>query len=442
MGNLCKLPILCLWGEKMSSITNLLSNIEIPRMMKVKQQFVTDSVVDIDGTLSKQLNRSEIVDKLVPGMRIAIAVGSRGISQLVPIIQSIVSFLKQQGIEPFVVPAMGSHGGATAQGQAAVLEKYGVTESAIGVPIISSMEIESIYYDTENNVDLCMDKNAFESDGVIIVNRIKPHTGFRGHFESGLLKMLLIGLGKQKGAQQAHNFTGKRFADYIEHYGEILLNRSNVLFGVGIVENAYDNISSINVLTKDEILIKEPDLLHYAKTQLPKIMFDNLDVLIVQEIGKNISGPGMDPNITHSYNSLSGISCQDRAKRIVVLDLTKETQGAALGIGMADITTKRLFKEIDLNATYMNCLTASITESAKIPMMFDNDREAIQAAIMSLPQVEISNIQVAMIKNTLQLGEIWISESMLDEANKRENVLIEREAEDLVFSDLGNLLEK
>jgi hypothetical protein len=423
----------------MGSVNDLLKDVPIPRMVKVHQEFDGTCLTDIPEAVSRELLREKIIQSVKPGMRIAITAGSRGIDNIVPVLRETVDFLKAREAKPFIVPAMGSHGGATAEGQRKLLEGYGITEESTGVPIYASMETETACISPEG-YPLQMDRYAFEADGIVLLNRIKCHTGFHGKYESGLLKMLVIGLGKQKGAEFAHSFGPPKMAWSIEHFGKILFDPAKILFGVALIENAFDKTAGIRALAKDEILTGEPELLQWSKSMMPRIFFPKPDILVVDRIGKNISGPGMDPNITGSYLSNSGISRENRAERIVVLNLTSETHGSAMGIGMADITTKRLFKEMDLDATYPNCLTAGTTESARIPMMFDSDRLAIQAAIKTLNRLDNSGLRVVHIRDTLHIGDIEISESMIREAETLKDVRIAGSPFEIAFDENGNLI--
>jgi Lactate racemase N-terminal domain len=309
---------------------------------------------------------------------------------------------------------MGSHGGATDQGQREVLANLGITEASIGCPIRSSMEVVEIGR-LENGLPVYADRHAYEADGVVIVNRVKPHTSFRGPSESGLVKMLTIGLGKQKGADSAHAYGMAGMAEHIVAMAEIALARVRVLFGVATVENAYDRPAKIAAVPAAEIVARDRELLVEAKANMPRILLDPLDVLVVDRMGKEYSGVGMDPNIIGRYTNplLSG---GPRIARLAVLDLTDATHGNANGIGLADLTTRRLVSRIDDEATYVNALTSRVPPSVRIPLTLDTEREAVQAAVKTCGAKDLARVRLVRIPNTLHLAEIWISESLLDEA--------------------------
>lgn len=410
-------------------------------MALVRQSFPETHLDDVAACLREQFLNPAIRMRIRPGMSIAITAGSRGIDGYVSLLRELVSLLREMGTEPFVIPAMGSHGGATAEGQKRLLANYGVTEETIGAPIRSSMEVVQAA-STAFGEPVWIDRCAWEADGIVLFNRIKPHTGFRGAYESGLVKMAAIGLGKQKGAETVHSGGPARMAERVAEFGCQAIRASRILFGVATVENSYDKVCDVRLLTAEEILTEEPRLLEEAKERMPSILFGNLDVLIVDRIGKNISGPGMDPNITHTYLPGAPIPQElrdKRAQQVVVLDLTEETHGAAMGIGMADITTMRVFRKMDLEATYPNCLTSGTAHSAKIPMMFDSDRLAIQAAVKTLTGVNKNHLRMVRIRDTLHLGEIWISQELLAEALAIPGVQILSEAQPLPFDENGNL---
>ena len=295
---------------------------------------------------------------------------------------------------------------------------------------------------TDSGETVWVDRYAKEADGIVLFNRIKPHTGFRGDYESGLVKMAAIGLGKQKGAETVHDGGPAVMASRVREFGCRAIRAVNVLFGVGTVENAYEKVRMVRALTRDEIFTEEPEMLAVAKSGMPRIMFEHLDVLIVDQIGKNISGPGMDPNITHTYLPGAAIPEELRAKRatrVVIFDLTEETHGAAMGIGMSDITTKRLFEKMNLDTTYPNCLTGGVTVSAKIPMMFDSQKLAIQAAIKTLNGADLEHLRIVRIKDTLHTEHIEISEALMQEARENPDVEIVSEPAPLTFDEDGNL---
>ncbi len=419
------------------SIISLLDDMPIPKMARVKQIFNREKISDIKGELIKQMMLTDITNQLVPGMKIGITAGSRGISDIAKITKTVGDFLKDQGTNPFIVPAMGSHGGATAEGQQELIESYDITEAKMKMPIVSSMQVVGLGQ-LGNGKPIYLDKNAHKADGIILINRIKPHTAFRASYESGLLKMLTVGLGKQFGADVYHSGGVNKLGEYILEAGKFLLDRVNVIFAVAILENAYGEISKIEVLGKDEILGREPILLQEARKSMPYIKFRDLNLLIVDKIGKNYSGAGMDPNITGKFINPE-IIYNPIADKIVILALSDETNGNANGIGLADFISKRALRQMDLTSTYMNSLTSGVTESSKIPMLFDTDKLAIKAAIRLSKQSNPSKLRIVRISNTLELEHIYISEELVKEARGRKDILINDELKPMPFNNKGNL---
>ncbi|MDK2799159.1 MAG: hypothetical protein PWP27_1755 [Clostridiales bacterium] len=420
-----------------SVVSDLLRDIALPKMVKIAQKFPRPRIDDIPSAVHSEVNKPEIATTIKPGQKIAITVGSRGIANIALITKELVKAVKTLGGEPFIIPTMGSHGGATAEGQVEVLYSLGVTEEYIEAPIKATMEVVKIG-ETEDGRPVLIDKYGAEADGIIVLGRIKPHTAFRGKYESGLMKMMTIGLGKQKGADTCHEAGFKHMAYNVPLFANAILKNANILFGVALVENPYDETCKIVALTKEEIPEKEPDLLLEAKELMPKIKFSNFDVLIVDQIGKNISGDGMDPNITATYCTPYA-SGGPKIQRIVVLDLTEETHGNANGMGMADFTTKRLFEKADLEKTYPNALTSTVPHTVKIPMILKNDREAIAAAIKTCNEIDKKNPRIVRIKNSLHIDEIYISEALLEEAKNDPDIEILEEPKYMQFDGNGNL---
>lgn len=421
----------------MGIIEELLRDIPIPKMAKVKQTFSDAKLDDVQGELTAQLQQSKIRQSIKPGMSVAIAVGSRGVDQIAEMTATTVKCLRELGAKPFIVPSMGSHGGATAEGQREVLRHLGVTEESVGAEIRSSMEVVTLG-SLENGLPVYMDKYASEADGIVVINRVKPHTAFRGPVESGLMKMLSIGLGKQKGAEACHQLGFKHMADHVPAMAEMIIQQKPVLFGVGSVENAYDKVAQIAVVTPEEMYEKELELLEEAKRLLPRIMFDHIDVLVIDEIGKNISGDGMDPNITGRYPTPYAHGGPD-VNKMVVLDLTSETEGNANGVGTADFTTQRLVDKMDLEATYANGLTSTVVGPTHIATTLPNDRQAIQAAVKTSNILDFHDVKMVRIQNTLELGEIEISQALLQQAEDMAETEIISDLYALPFNDDGNL---
>lgn len=409
----------------------------LPQMAKAEQVFSAKKLKNIKEEINKELENKEFDGRISPGMKIAITGGSRGISNIDFITLEIVDYLKKAGADPFIVPAMGSHGGATAEGQKQVLETFGITEETMGVPIVSSMETVQLGQ-LEDGLPVYLDKNAYEADGIVLINRVKLHTGFRGAYESGIIKMLCLGLGKQEGAEAYHSQGLVKLSEYIVEAGKLLLGQLNVVMSVAIIENAYDETLDIKLWKQEEILEEEPKLLQVAKENMPSIKFRDLDVLIIDKIGKNYSGAGLDPNISGKFINPQ-IKSKPVAERMVILGLSDETQGNGNGVGLADVTTKRLFDQYDRQSTYMNGLTSGVSESSKIPMFFESDEYAIKAAAKLTGKQDTKDLRIVRISNTLDLKEIYISKSLEEEASKRNDVVIKEEFKPFDFDSSGNL---
>ncbi|MDR1536295.1 MAG: nickel-dependent lactate racemase [Planctomycetota bacterium] len=369
-------------------------------------------------------------------MRIAITAGSRGIANVVSITRTLADFVRECGGVPFIVPAMGSHGGATAEGQLRLLAELGITGDAIGCEIRSSMEVAAV--GTVNGDDVCIDKLAAEADGVIVAGRVKPHTDFRGPYESGIMKMLVIGLGKQRGAEFCHNNGMAKMAETIPLLGRVILENVNIVGAVAIIENAYDETCQIHVLRPEDVARREPELLRTAFSLMPRILFPECDLLIVDRIGKNFSGGGMDPNITGTFYdpSLSGgLKC----KRVCVLDLSPESHGNFSGLGVCDATTRRVFEKIDADSTYTNALTCKVLADAKIPCVMDNDRECIQMCLKTLPGSNTAAMRVIRIPNSLHIEKIRLSESYYNEAIAHPLIEVLENPAEMRFAATGDL---
>jgi hypothetical protein len=394
-------------------------------MIKVKQKFEVKEITNVEEVVDREMNQEKIKSLIKPGMKIAVAVGSRGICNLDRIVKRVIDDIKMIGGEPFIVPAMGSHGGATAEGQKDILYNYGINEEKMGVEVISCMDVVEVGK-TEDGVPVYVDKTAYEADMIVPVGRVKVHTDFKGPIESGMCKMLAIGLGKHKGCSTLHSQGFVSFPKLIPEVGEIILNNSKVGFGVAIVENAHDTTAEIKVLVASEIMTEEPKLLEKSKKWMPKIMIPEIDVLIVEKIGKDISGGGMDPNITGrtTRGIIDGFT-GPKIQRIVVLGLTEHTHGNATGIGLADFTTKEVVDQIDYIALYANTIASGNPEAGRIPIALDTEREAIIAGISCCTKIDKNNPKIVRIKDTLSLENIWVSENLLDIISKEENLIIE-----------------
>jgi len=421
----------------MSTIDTLLDGIPIPRMIKVLQAFDRPRVLDVESELIRKFRDSGVLAKVKPGHKIGITAGSRGITALPQMLKVLVSEIKRVGGEPFLFPAMGSHGGATAEGQRDMLIGMGITEEVVGAPIRASMETVEIGT-SENGFPAHLDKYAYEADGIVVVNRIKPHVAFRGTCESGLMKMIVIGMGKQKGADICHELGFGKMAENILSIGRVTLAKSNIICGVGILENAYHETAKLEVLLREEIPVREPMLLEEAWRLYPKLYFEQLDVLIIDEIGKDISGTGFDTNVVGRYHT-PFVSGGPAITRIAGLDITDRSHGNANGLGILDFTTRRAFGKFDFENTYPNSLTSTVPMSVKIPMVLKNDRHAIQAAIKTCNILDKSNVRLARIKNTVALNEIAVSENLLPEVRANRHLETLGEPHVLAFNDQGNL---
>jgi hypothetical protein len=419
-------------------IRSILEPVRVPRMAKVRQLFPDQRLADVAGAVRRELARPGIGDRIRPAMRVAVTVGSRGIANLPAIVRAVVAGVKDRGGLPFVFPAMGSHGGATAQGQSALLEALGITEASVGAPIRSGMETVVVGH-TERGQEVHLDRCAAEADGIIVLNRVKPHTAFRGDYESGLMKMMAIGMGNQKGAECCHAQGFARMAENIPRCGKVVLEQAGILFGLAVLENAFDTTCRIEAVPKAEIATREPELLREAKALMPRILIRRFDVLVVDRIGKNFSGSGADPNITGTYCTYCAGADGPEFQRYVVLDLSEETHGSALGVGMADITTRRLFDQADFDACYPNSLTYREPRTVKMPMVMASDRLALQAAIFTCVDLGPEGPRIVRLANTAHIGEIQVSEALLPEVRETPGLeLLEAPAE-LPFSAGGDL---
>jgi len=422
----------------MSVLADLVSMYEIPRMVRVRQRFPEDKLSDPVAELRRVVLESGNLERVQPGQSVAVAVGSRGIAHAAGLVRELIALLKERGAEPFIFPAMGSHGGATAEGQRRVLASLGITEEYCLCPIRCTMETTVIGRTEAHDIPINMDTYALEADAIVMINRIKPHTSFRGPVESGLAKLAVIGMGKQKGADQCHSFKMRNMSANIMEMSDYMFRHLNVAFGVGILENAYDETNRIVCLRSDEILKEEPALLKRAFELMPQIYFRKYDVLILDEIGKNISGPGMDCNIVSRYPA-DGIEPDPRQQVITVLDLSEATHGNAHGMGLANIATKRFFDKIDFEQTYANPLTALSIRSFPMPMILESDRVAIQASIKFCVEGDRQHPKIIRAKNTLAVGELLISEALLPEAERMPEIEILSEPEYMAFDENGNL---
>ena len=415
---------------------------KFPRLMRVRQQFDAPTVEAIPGTIRSEMAKLDLGSRVNKGDSVAISVGSRGIANIALITKSVIGELRALGAEPFVVPAMGSHGGGTAEGQRAIIESYGVTEDFIGAPIRATMEVERVG-ETEDGVPVYFDKFAFAADHVVVVGRVKPHTGFTGEIESGLHKMMLISLGKQKGAALYHQaIVHYSFDRIVRSVGQTVIDRCAVLFGLGIVENQYDRTALIRAVEPANFIEGEKELLILARRWMPTLPFERIDLLIVDAIGKNISGSGMDTNVIgRKYNDHRAIEKEfPKVTRIFVRGLTEETHGNACGIGLAEFTHERLVSSTDREATYINCLTGNHPSAAQIPVHYSSDREVLEVALRTVGLIEPEDARVVRIHDTLDVEEILVSEAYEPEIGSRDNLSAVEGPAEMEFDDQGDLL--
>jgi len=409
-------------------------NAVYPKMYRIKQHFDNDKIDDIKAAVYYRFNSIQLGTRFKEGAQIGITCGSRGINNIDKIIKAVVDYVKDNGGVPFIIPAMGSHGGATAEGQKKVCEKFGVSEEAMGCEIRSSMETV-VLGKTKSGVDVYFDKNAYESDGVIVVNRIKRHTDFIAKNESGVVKMLAVGLGKQKGASSMHtNGLGKTILES----AEVILKEAPILAGLGIVENAHEETCILRAIERHEFIEDDQKLLNVSNSLVPALPCRDIDILIVKEMGKQYSGTGMDTKVIGRMKILGepepNYPC---VKKLVALRLSKDSYGNALGIGLADLTVKKLVDEIDYDAMYSNLVTTTFLERGRVPVHFDTEEESIEVAFKTIGAVAPENARVMVIDNTLNIGEMLVSEAIYNEI-KHKVELIEEDAE-FAFNEDGTL---
>lgn len=412
-----------------------------PDMIRVRQEFSTQAVTDIASEVASQFEELDLRNRTVRGASVAVGCSSRGIANYSRIVKATVDCLSHAGLEPFLFPAMGSHGAATAEGQKRVLEAYGITESFIGAPIRSSLDTVQIG-ETEDHLPVFIDKIASEADYLALVNRIKPHTDFEHEFESGLLKMMAIGLGKEKGAATYHKaIMTNGYPRVLLSVARQVLDTGKVICGVGIVENGHAQTAKIRVLGADQIISEEKVLLEEAQRLAPALPFEDVDVLIIDEMGKDISGTGFDTKVVGRI--LMPLMAKEpetpRVKRIVVCDLTSKSQGNADGIGIADFVTRNLVDKIDFEALHVNALAAGEPERAKIPMTLTDSRQAIQAAMESVGLIPVNELKLIRIKNTLNLDVIEVSGAYREEIAERTDLEVLSDARPMRFDPDGNL---
>lgn len=414
-----------------------MDQVRFPRMIPVRQIYDRTCIQEPGDDIAKAMEQTFPDHNRFRGKRLAVTVGSRGIPHLAEMVQRICQQLKNWGAEVFIVPAMGSHGGAQAKGQAELLTEYGITEDRIGVPICSSMEV--VQYGEVDGLPLYCDKLAFEADGIVVFNKVKPHTDFRGNHESGLAKMIAIGLGNHKGASEIHSLGFDHFADLLPKVAQCLIETGKIAFGVGIVQNAYDDVSDIQVCRAEELLNTDAQLLEVAKKKLARLKLDHIDLLIVDEMGKNISGTGMDPNVVGRNLSGTFHGILD-LKKLFVRGLTPESHHSGVGLGMVDMTTRACLNDVDWEVTWANVMTTGSMQGGRIPMYANSDAEAIKECLCACHCMDPEKARVVRIKNTMCLEEIQISEAIYDSLKGTEGIEKLGNPVPMCFSEDGTLL--
>lgn len=405
----------------------------LPPMARVRQVLPRASITDVEGEVRRALEEAGLREVIRPGLRVALTAGSRGIAEIARVLRTVVQAVREAGGEPFIVPAMGSHGGATPEGQLEVLAGYGITEATVGATIRATMDTV-VLGQLPNGASVHLDRNAAEADATIVINRVKAHTAFRGEVESGLCKMIAIGLGKQRGAESIH---AHGLAQSIKPAAELALQRSNIVLGLALVENAAHQLYQLRAVRPAQFVQTDHELLQLSNRLLPRVPFDELDVLVVRELGKNISGSGMDPNVIGMWRRTGEPPTAPCYKRVVVLDVTAESDGNALGVGLADFTTQRLVQKMDRRKSYMNALTAGALVAVRLPLVLDNDREAMEVALKSSGANGAP--RMVCIRNTLALEELLVSEALLPEVAASETLEVLEEPRLLPFDADGNL---
>ena len=414
-----------------------------PKMIRIRQRFEAPVVRDASRKVREELGALALSERVKAGDTVAITAGSRGITDIGVILKTVAAYLREIGARPFIVPAMGSHGGGTAEGQQEVLRHIGITEARMGVPIRSSMEVVKIG-ETPEGFPVHLDRFAAQADHIAVINRAKPHTEFYGEIESGLVKMIAIGLGKRQGAEIYHKVAVKHpFSEVAQSVAQVVLRERSVLFGLGVVENGYEQTACIRVAGPDGLIALDKALLREARRLMPRLPFDEIDVLIMDEMGKNISGAGMDSNVIgrKSWAFHRGVEEKPRITRIFVRDLTEASAGNACGIGLADFTTQRLVEKIDMEVSRLNALTATQPRGLMIPLAFDTDREALDTALATAGVMDPREARVVWIRNTLEIAEMAVSEAFIPEMEGRANLKVLTKPEELRFDGKGNLVQ-
>lgn len=402
-------------------------------MYRIQQRFDTTSIRDVPEEVRREFSRLNGGKNIKPHQRVAVAVGSRGINNLKTIVATVVECIRNMALKPFILPAMGSHGGATAEGQVKLLNEFGITESSVNAPIISTMDVISVGR-LDSGAEVFISKDALEADHLVVINRVKQHTLLRGEVESGLCKMLAVGCGKHKGALDMHKFG---LAASIIPAAQILLAKAPVLCGLAIMENSLDQTHTVKLALPEQFIEVDKELLESARRLLPRIPLEDLDILIVDEMGKNISGAGIDPNVIGFWRREGGPRKPDY-RTLIVLDLTHQSEGNAVGIGMVDLTTRKVIDKVDLKPTYTNALTSGVWRSVRFPIALENDRAVLETALSHV--LDPHDVRMVRIVNTLHLENFWATEALLPELREQEGVIVDEAPLQLQFDDEGKLL--
>ena len=414
----------------------------IPPIAPIRQVFRQPEVEDVPGLVARRIVESRIKERVRPGGRIAVGVGSRGIYAILPVVSSVIDTLKGLDYRPFVVAAMGSHGDACSEGQRAILAGYGITAERLGVEVRTEMETV-VLGESPIGLPVYFDKNAYESDGIVLINRVKSHTDFRGVHESGILKMLVIGLGKQQGASQVHRLGLRGMHEVLPAVGKILLEKTPFALGIAIVENSRDQPAEIVAVEPESIFEVEPPLLERARELMGRLPFDQIDVLVVGELGKNYSGAGMDPNV---IGRLMVETQPDFERpvvtRLAVLDVSEESHGNIVGVGFADLTTERLVGKLDPGPFLTNVLTSCFLERARIPITLPTDLEVFRVALETCWRVDPADARMVLIPNTLELDTLWVSRALAAEVEGRSDLVREDESREVPFDSEGFLVQE
>lgn len=406
---------------------------DYPTFFRVKQRFDVTSIENVAQAVRDEFAAFNPEAKIRPGQRVAVGVGSRGTHDLKILVETVVECLRAMQLNPYVIPAMGSHGGGTAEGQLQVLAELGITEEAVKAPIVSNMDVVSLGC-VESGAEVFFAKDALAADHIVVINRVKPHTAFRADVESGLCKILAVGCGRQKGATNMHKYDlGKT----IVPAARLIMQKTSVLCGLAVTENAAGGTHTIKLAGPEEFAGVDREFLKIAWTLLPKVPMDVLDILLIDEIGKNVSGTGMDPNVTGFWRREGGERKPD-FRYLIVLDLTPQSHGNACGIGMADLTTRRVIDQIDWDATYLNVFTSGIYRSALMPVPLENDRAAVETALARVPVP--ANARMVRIVNTSKLDAFWASEAILPELETNSNISVDHRALELCFDENGRII--